>query len=59
MIVFKEEQITAAQIDNNKNNDLDFQFYTIVNNLSAVEHLPKGFLEKFFDAIKNFFRGTK
>ena len=54
MILFKEEQN-----DSKKSNDLDFQFYTEVNNLSAVEHLPKGFWEKLMDGIKNVFYRAK
>jgi len=59
MIVFKEEQVVAEQSGNNESSDLDFQFYTVVNNLSAVKHLPKGFWEKFKDRIKNIFYRTK
>lgn len=39
--------------------DKDFQFYTVVNNLSAVEHLPKGRWERFLDWFKARFYGKE
>ena len=58
MIVFKEEE-TVERKEANTKSEMDFQFYTVVNNLSAVEHLPKSFMERFFDGIKNFFYRSK
>ncbi len=51
----KETEIAGNQGDNNKNTELDFQFYTVVNNLSAVERPPKSKIEKFSIWIKDFF----
>lgn len=59
MILFKEPQMVKEQSDGNKNNGQDFQFYTVVNNLSAVERLPKGFWKKLVGGIKSFFRGKE
>ncbi len=55
MIYMKETEIGGNQGDNNKNTELDFQFYTVVNNLSAVERPPKSKIEKFSIWIKGFF----
>jgi hypothetical protein len=59
MILFKESEIPEEQIHKNETSDLDFQFYTVVNNLSAVKHLPKNFFVRFVDGLKNFFYRLK
>ncbi|KAA3614823.1 MAG: hypothetical protein D8M58_10225 [Calditrichaeota bacterium] len=55
MILFKEAEIASEQNNGNSNEEQDFRFYTVVNNLSAVKRSPKSFWEKFFGGIKNLF----
>ncbi len=55
-----EEPIMEQDQENKTNNDeLDFQFYTVVRNLTAVEKPKRNFIQRFFDRLKNLFYGTK
>ncbi len=55
MIYMKETELAGDQVEGNNNSEFDFKFYTVVNNLSAVERPPKSKIEKFSIWIKGFF----
>jgi hypothetical protein len=59
MRTIEEPMMEQGQENKTNKDELDFQFYTVVRNLTAVEKPKRNFFQRIFDRVKNLYYGKE